>query len=137
MKRSGLPQHKHNFKNLQQLVQLEITKSYWQYIETIVSPEPGEKPKRFYSYLKSLRKDSSAITALKDQGKTYTSPQDKAQILNKQFHSVFTSDPPGSLPDKGPSPHPRMNPIHIKQSGVNKLLKSQNTFKAIKVVDKH
>jgi len=130
MKRSGLPQHTHKFKQLQSIVNQEITKSYWKYIESIVSIAPGEKPKRFYSYLKSLKKDSSSITALKSQGETHTDPREKAQILNKQFHSVFAVDPPGPIPQKGPSPYPKMKPIRVCLSGVTKLLKSLKPHKA-------
>jgi hypothetical protein len=39
-------------------------------------------------------------------------------ILNQQFQSVFTHDPPHDIPDKGPSPHPIMEQIHINDKGV-------------------
>jgi hypothetical protein len=35
---------------------------------------------------------------------------------------VFTHDPPHDIPDKGPSPHPIMEQIHINDKGVLNLL---------------
>ena len=48
------------------------------------------KQKRFWSYIKSLRKDSSGIASLKDNGWLFNSPADKANILKHQYLSVFT-----------------------------------------------
>ena len=39
-----------------------------------------------------------------------------------QFQLVFTHDPPHDIPDKGPSPHPIMEQIHINDKGVLNLL---------------
>ena len=41
-------------------------------------------------------------------------------ILNQQFQSVFTHDPPHDIPDKGPSPI--MEQIHINDKGVLNLV---------------
>jgi hypothetical protein len=43
----------------------------------------------------------------------YTDTVEKTNILNQQFQSVFTHDPPHDIPDKGPSPHPIMEQIHM------------------------
>ena len=45
------------------------------------------------------------------------------RFLNQQFQSVFTHNPPHNIPDKGPSPHPIMEQIHINDKGVLNLLK--------------
>jgi hypothetical protein len=55
----------------------------------------------------------------------------KANILNNQFTSVFTSeDPLQPLPDLGPSPHPAVSDIAITQEGVQQLLCHLNPHKA-------
>jgi hypothetical protein len=60
---------------------------------TIGNPDSDEKPnkqKRFWSYVKALRKDNSGVAPLKDSGKMHADPKDKADILNRQYESVFT-----------------------------------------------
>jgi hypothetical protein len=55
----------------------------------------------------------------------------KANILNKQFSSVFnTNEDKSTIPDKGPSPHPTMGPIEITENGVFKLLSNLKVHKA-------
>ncbi|KAI8517480.1 hypothetical protein Bbelb_060610 [Branchiostoma belcheri] len=55
----------------------------------------------------------------------------KANLLNHQFQSVFTHEPPNDpLPDLGPSPHASMSGITIEVSGVDKLLNNLNIHKA-------
>ncbi len=39
-----------------------------------------------------MRTDSNSVAPLKDKGNTYTDPKDKANVLNRQFQSVFTED---------------------------------------------
>jgi hypothetical protein len=46
------------------------------------------------------------VCPLKKDGILYTDTVEKTNILNQQFQSVFTDDPPHDIPDKGPSPHP-------------------------------
>ena len=45
------------------------------------------KQKRFWSYIKSLCKDSSGIAPLKDNGRLHNTPTDKTNILNHHYHS--------------------------------------------------
>ena len=52
------------------------------------------------------------------KGKFTAQLKKKAEIPNEQFTSVFTQEPPGPLPDKGPSPHPTMPDICISKEGV-------------------
>jgi hypothetical protein len=61
----------------------------------------------------------------------YSDARMKANILNNQFTSVFTSeDPLQPLPDLGPSPHPAVSDINITQEGIQKLLCHLNPHKA-------
>jgi hypothetical protein len=46
----------------------------------------------------------------------------KAEILNDQFHSVYTREDMTSMPEKGQSPYLNMPDIHIGEAGVLKLL---------------
>ena len=51
-------------------------------------------------------------------------------MLNTQFQSVFTQDPDGDPPSKGPSPHPQMPSFQIGVAGITKLIKGLNIHKA-------
>ena len=43
-----------------------------------------------WSYIKSLRKDNTGLAPLKDKGRLRNAAVDKANILNRQYQSVFT-----------------------------------------------
>ena len=47
------------------------------------------KKKQFYRYIKSLRSDRAGIPPLLKDNQTFTDSQDKANILNHYFCSVF------------------------------------------------
>jgi hypothetical protein len=83
--------------------------------------------KQFWSYLKSKKQDSQGVTPLrKDDGFLYSDTETKAEILNDQFHSVYTREDMTSMPEKGQSPYPDMPDIHIGEAGVLKLLNNIN-----------
>ena len=59
----------------------------------IISPDSTSNPKKFWNFIKSKRKESSGVAPLKvSDGITYSEPSRKADILNKQFSSVFNSN---------------------------------------------
>ena len=62
-------------------------------------------------------------------GQVSSTGQDKADVLNEQFSSVFTleSEP---IPSLGPSSYPDMPPIVIATPGVHKLLRQLDPKKA-------
>ena len=93
--------------------------------------DENHKPKRLWSFIKSKRTNSCGVAPLKRDGIAYSDARMKANILNNQFTSVFTSeDPLPPLPDLGPSPHPAASDITITQEGVQKLLCHLNPHKA-------
>ena len=108
--------------------------AYWTYINDLLNPPSQDgkvqRQKKFWSYIKSLKKDYAAIASLKHDGKLITDTIGKAEILNNQFQSVFTKDPDVVPPNKGPSPHPQMTPFQISITGVIKLVKGLNIHKA-------
>ena len=95
-------------------------------------PEKDENPgkqKRFWSYIKSLRKDTSGVSPLKENGKMHADPKDKADILNRQCASVFTKE------DASKSiPKPSMPGINFSEEVVLKLLLKIKPNKACRVI---
>ena len=61
---------------------------------------------------------------------TFAGSQDKANILNEYFSTVFLHNNNDNLPDIGESPFPSIPFIKIECSGINKLLKDLDLSKA-------
>ncbi|XP_072021548.1 uncharacterized protein [Amphiura filiformis] len=103
-----------------------------EYHPSSVAPdsEPGNRSKKLGALVKSKRCDSSGIAPLKDGGYLHTDPKTKANILNRQFTSVFSRDNGAPIPDLGESQHPSMDDIHVSLNGVIKLLKNLKPFSA-------
>jgi hypothetical protein len=87
-------------------------------------------PKRFWSFIKSKRAESTGMAPLRKEGILYSNGNAKANILNDQFTSVFSHELPGEVPTKGVSPHSAVPDINITASGVLKLLRNINPNKA-------
>jgi len=109
--------------------------SYWRYIEDLIeghseSEQDQSKQKRFWNYIKSLKRDSCGVSPLKDHGKLHSDPVDKANILNRQYQSVFTQEDQGDLPSPEGEPAPTMPDIIVMFEGVAKLLSKLNPNKA-------
>ena len=122
--------HSTKYKKLKQLAQKEKRKAYNKYINDIFCDDFKDNPKKFWSFIKSKRCDSSGISPLKHNGITHINPKAKANILNQQFVSVFSDTDSSDLPDMGPSPHPDLHELDIQQEGVRKLMDGLDPYKA-------
>ena len=54
-----------------------------------------------WTYLKDLRKDNQGIADLKSEDQLVSDNNSKADLLNKQFSSVFKKEGPGVIPSLG------------------------------------
>ena len=57
----------------------------------------SKQPKRFWNFVKQNRSNQSGIGTLKYKGYLYSTDEDKAEVLSKQFQSVFIQDEPEIL----------------------------------------
>jgi hypothetical protein len=128
-----------HYKAIKYQVQRELRKDHWNYVESIVTSDSTDTSygnthsspgKNFWTYIKSLKQDSNGVAPLKDRGQLISDAKGKAEILNKQYTSVFTHENTTNLPDLGPSPYPTMSPITVTAPGVHKLLCGLNPNKA-------
>ena len=133
-KASGRARDETKFQTLKKLAQRKLRQAYWNYIEGIVSPQTEDKTpsncmKRFWTYIKNRKTDFNGIAPLKVNGKLFTEPKARAEVLNDQFQSVFTREtPPNLTPPRQQSP--TMPDIEISVEGVLKLLKNLKPNKA-------
>ena len=65
-----------------------------------------------------------------EEGRTYLLRQNKANIMDEQFCSVFTNEDMSDLPDLGSSNTQSVLPIKVNIKGVLKLLKNTKPHKA-------
>ena len=127
--------------------------AYDKYLAEIIGVDNEEQDKvnskKLFSFLKHSRQDNQGISPLQSDGKLVTDTTDKANALNKQFHSVFTPKSPLSLaslcqvsiqnfndsthihlPTTETNNTPIMPDFNISTAGILKLLKDLNPNKA-------
>ena len=136
-RRTGKHKLEQHFKKLRSETQKAIRQSYWKYVEDLLDPtenldteHKGKNFKKFWAFIKALKRDHSGVAPLKHQGNLETSPIGKASALNHQFKSVFVEEGDSAVLSKEPSPYTSINNINITEPGVAKLLNNLNTNKA-------
>lgn len=130
-RKSNSKRDRDRYKRLQKEVQWHTRRANRQYMQDIISDSSPDNKKKFYSYIKSKGQEMVGVAPLKNiAGFIRSDSKSKASILNQQFSSVFTREPTENLPDKGPSSHPSMSSITVREPGVRKLLQNLNCHKA-------
>ena len=111
--------------------QRDLRTAHKRYMEDVVSKDLKDKPKMFWSYIKSRRQESTGVAPLKNKdGFIHSDSSSNVEILNDQFVSAYTREDNTNMPSKGPSPHPTMEKINVQSKGVHKLLSDLKTHKA-------
>ena len=91
--RSQSPRLREKLRTIRHKLQTQMRQAYWAYMGTIIDfSSPIERPddlatkqKRFWSFIRSLQKDSSGVSPLRSKGEIHSSAEKKAEILNQQF----------------------------------------------------
>lgn len=141
-KKTGDPNHRQRYLEIKHLVQRRTRQAYKNYVENIVTPQEKESEytnmKRFWTYIKHKRSGNVCVSPLKNEGKLYSHPPDKAELLNKQFQLAFSSSDEDSRSyfiNSCPMPSsaddfPEMEHINITENGIKTLLKELNPNKS-------
>ena len=85
--------------------------------------------KRFWSYIKKLRRNHSNITTLCVHDKILTSSSDKANALNQQFLSVFTQEN-SDIPTLPSNQYPDTDNIDFTSNGIKCILENLDSSKS-------
>ena len=80
--------------------------------------------KKFWSYVKSKRRYLSGVSPLLLNDLEVTDSKGKAEILNKQYDSVFTDEDLTNMPTLEQSSIPSLPDIDIHVGGITKLLQA-------------
>ena len=92
------------------------------------------KPKVFWSHVRSKMKSSSTVSSLLEAPNDKTSlrheDHEKANILQRQFCSVFTKEPTGELPDFEKRTESVIGEIHITKEMIQNEIKHLNHNKS-------
>ena len=101
--------------------------------ENKVVQEVKENPKIFWSYVKYKRRSKSDITRLEnEQGEVVNEDEQKAEIFNQYFSSVFVNEDTTNIPDiEVKSGRLVLDDLIFDKDDIVKLLKKQNTAKAV------
>ena len=122
------------FKNFRKATKSKLLEAYNGYVsnllDTTTNPDHPTLGKRFWSFIKSMKKDNVGISPLKENGEgeaVYDSKK-KANLLSEQFKSVFTQEDLENLPSL-PQAFPNISQLNFDTVGIAKLLISNLNVK--------
>ena len=120
-----------NYRHFQKTCKREIRKAEWNYVNNaILEGMNKNNSKPFWKYAKSRKQDNIGVAPLKKQGQLINDSKEKAEMLLKQFASVFTKGTTGTMPTTNINIEDSISQIIIKEEGVKELLQNINPSKA-------
>ena len=88
-----------NYKHYQKGCKRQIRKAEWNYINSaILEGMEKNNTKPFWKYVKSRKQDNIGVTPLKERRHLINNSKEKAQIIIKQFSSVFMREKVNKMP---------------------------------------
>ena len=119
------------YREQKRTVQKNIRRAHWKYVnETMEKSLEEGNNKTFWKYIKAKRHDNIGVAGIKSDGVLHQDSKTKAELLNKQFKSVFTKESKeDTLPTLSEPQYPPMPDIKIHTEGVEKLLGKLGTHK--------
>jgi hypothetical protein len=122
------------YKDTKQRFQKETRRVYWNYLENIIcydeNSEKVQKQNKFWNYIRNTKKDSSGVAPLRQEEMLIDDTRQKAEILNKQYHSVFTPECENEELPSLTDNYSSMPEITVTANGTEKLLSKLDPSKA-------
>ena len=128
-KQTGLNKYLEQFRELRRQATKTLATSYKSYVNNQIGDSLKTNPKRFWSFIKANKRGKIDIPTLRVNDKQITNDRDKANTLNNQFTSVFSSER-YPIPVIDPSLYSSMPPLDIGTNGIIKQLENLNQNKA-------
>ena len=129
-KLSALPEDWIQYRTAKKLMQQECRLAHTKYLSDVLNSTSSRGHKNLWSYVKSKRRDQVSIPPLEVNRVIVSDAQEKAELINQQFTSVFTHENTSTLPDIGASPFSTIVEDNIHVDGVAKLLSDLQGHKA-------
>ena len=108
-----------------------MRKAEWDYINSTINEGlQSNNTKPFWKYIKSKKQDNIGVSPLKQGVQLVTNSKEKAEILIRQFQSVFTKDTSVNMPNTTKQVRNSTPTLTIREKGVADLLKKVNPSKA-------
>ena len=128
-RRTNREQDWEHFRELRREAQRACNKAKADHVARRVSTDADKTRKSLYRYVKNSRTDNNGVSTLEVNGRSFSTPKEKANALNRQFSSVFSpiSD---SVPDLGPAKASSIPDIVFEVNGIKALLKNTKTNKS-------
>ena len=99
----------------------ECHKAYNHFLTNLTDVNKSGSSKKYWSFIKSKRKDQCEVLPLVCYGVTHTDDLTKANVLNNQFTSVFTNEHTSYIPKLQDIPYHTIQSIQIHRYGVIQL----------------
>ena len=125
------PENHEKYTSFRSTCQQKQRQAYKACRESIFNPEDHDSSKSmFWHFIKRKRKDTSSVAPMGKDGVLLSDPQGKANILNKQYSSIFTPEKEETTPTSPPARGSVMPHIIVNPDGVKNLLASLKPNKA-------
>ena len=125
------------YHECKQTLQKKMRQEYWKYLEGIISfdttdtnSERPQKQKSSGATFKNMKKDNTGVAPLRNNGLLINDSKQKAEVLNTQYHSVFTPEDDTPISASLEDNYPSMPEINVTNNGVEKFLKNIDASKA-------
>ena len=94
-----------------------IRKARWSYLNDVLCSSLAEgDSKPFWQYIRSQKQDNIGISALTENGSLISDALGKAEILSRQFSSVFTRNSGGDVAKLHGPEYRQIGPLKIEQN---------------------
>jgi len=129
-RQSGLTSDWADYHQAKKESQQQCRRTYNNYICNLACSKQGQVSKKLWSFIKAQRNDHCGVAALQDNGVVYSDPKSKAELINRAFSTVFTTEDTSNMPAMSDMSHPEMPPIQIDINGIVQLLQNLKPSKA-------
>ena len=128
-KASPSPENYAIFSRARSFFKSVANSKYRAYLKSLVS-DFHDNPKRFWTFIKSLKSSRHTPPTLKTEGRSYTSPLERANLFNKVFSSKFSNPRVSTLPDTPVFNVPNLSEFCVPSGKIETLLTSIGKHKA-------
>ena len=129
MKRNRCEATETDFRNKRRAFKNAANAKYSSYLIGLTD-DFKSNPKRFWSFLKSIKSGNSSLSVLRANGTDIVDDKSKANVLNQTFASKFSDVSPATLPDAPSYDLPPLGVIECDLSTVGAILQSIPANKA-------